>query len=146
MDGRRFMIPLADFSRSMLVEMLRMSEEEFGLPTVGPITLPFDGSSMEFFTVKGNPFKERKEVHDFYEACWKEDSPTLVECDVEDLSYEVIEEILPCRVIGSNLGRGGKDVEEGEQIEEGEVQLISPIDDKGIDNEVDGKHEIMKLT
>ncbi|KAG0476114.1 hypothetical protein HPP92_012543 [Vanilla planifolia] len=48
MDGRRFTIPLADFSRSMLVELLRMSEEEFGLPTDGPITLPFDGSSMEY--------------------------------------------------------------------------------------------------
>ncbi|KAG0477823.1 hypothetical protein HPP92_012542 [Vanilla planifolia] len=48
MDGRRFMITLADLTRSLLVVLFKMSEEEFGLPTDGPITLPFDGSSMEY--------------------------------------------------------------------------------------------------
>ncbi|RVW50953.1 Auxin-responsive protein SAUR66 [Vitis vinifera] len=40
MDKRRFMVPLAYLSSSIFIELLRMSEEEFGLPGDGPITLP----------------------------------------------------------------------------------------------------------
>ncbi|THU73422.1 hypothetical protein C4D60_Mb04t22660 [Musa balbisiana] len=47
-DGRRFLIPIAYLDSSVFKELLRKSEEEFGLP-VGdsPITLPCDATYME---------------------------------------------------------------------------------------------------
>lgn len=48
MDKRRFMVPLAYLSSSIFIELLSMSEEEFGLPGDGPITLPFDAATMEY--------------------------------------------------------------------------------------------------
>ncbi|KAK8960255.1 hypothetical protein KSP40_PGU003799 [Platanthera guangdongensis] len=47
-DKRRFKIPLAYLNSDIFRELLRMSEEEFGLPTIGPITLPFDASFLEY--------------------------------------------------------------------------------------------------
>ncbi|XP_010242897.1 PREDICTED: auxin-responsive protein SAUR64-like [Nelumbo nucifera] len=38
-DKRRFVIPLAYLSNPIFIELLRISEEEFGLPSDGPITL-----------------------------------------------------------------------------------------------------------
>ncbi|KAK8948239.1 hypothetical protein KSP40_PGU015547 [Platanthera guangdongensis] len=46
-DKRRFKIPLAYLSSNIFRELLRMSEE-FGLPTSGPITLPFDASFLKY--------------------------------------------------------------------------------------------------
>ena len=48
MDKRRFMVPLAYLSSTIFIELLRMSEEEFGLPRDGPITLPFDSAAIEY--------------------------------------------------------------------------------------------------
>ncbi|CAL9076064.1 unnamed protein product [Musa acuminata var. zebrina] len=47
-DGRRFLIPIAYLNSSVFKELLRKSEEEFGLP-VGDsrITLPCDAAYME---------------------------------------------------------------------------------------------------
>ncbi|KAJ0077394.1 hypothetical protein Patl1_35793 [Pistacia atlantica] len=39
-DEKRFMVPLEYLSQNVFIELLRMSEEEFGLPTHGAITLP----------------------------------------------------------------------------------------------------------
>ncbi|KAK8948243.1 hypothetical protein KSP40_PGU015543 [Platanthera guangdongensis] len=47
-DKRRFKIPLAYLSSDIFGELLKMSEEEFGLPAIGPITLPFDASFLEY--------------------------------------------------------------------------------------------------
>ncbi|KAM0049210.1 putative small auxin-up RNA [Helianthus debilis subsp. tardiflorus] len=47
-DKNRFVIPLRYLNTSVFRELLRMSEDEFGLPTDGPITLPCDSSHMSY--------------------------------------------------------------------------------------------------
>ncbi|KAM0945341.1 putative small auxin-up RNA [Dioscorea sansibarensis] len=47
-EGKRFMVPLAYLDNNIFKELLRISEEEFGLPANGPITLPCDAASMEY--------------------------------------------------------------------------------------------------
>ncbi|RVW48280.1 Auxin-responsive protein SAUR67 [Vitis vinifera] len=42
------MIPLVFLSNNIFRELFRMSEEEFGLPSNGPITLPYDSVFMEY--------------------------------------------------------------------------------------------------
>ncbi|KAG6522990.1 auxin-responsive protein SAUR68-like [Zingiber officinale] len=46
-DGQRFMVPLKYLSSGVFRELLRRSEEEFGLPADGPITLPCGAACME---------------------------------------------------------------------------------------------------
>ncbi|XP_059462156.1 auxin-responsive protein SAUR68-like [Corylus avellana] len=46
-DMKRFVVPLPYLSCKIFKELFRMSEEEFGLPTDGPITLPCDAAFME---------------------------------------------------------------------------------------------------
>ncbi|XVE48773.1 hypothetical protein DITRI_Ditri01bG0029400 [Diplodiscus trichospermus] len=48
MDKTRFVIPLAFLSNSIFCELFKMSEEEFGLPSDGPITLPCDSVVMNY--------------------------------------------------------------------------------------------------
>ncbi|KAI4317011.1 hypothetical protein L6164_024925 [Bauhinia variegata] len=48
MDKRRFVIPLGYLSSNIFRELFRMSEQVFGLPTDGPITLPCDAAFMEY--------------------------------------------------------------------------------------------------
>ncbi|KAA3482241.1 Auxin-responsive protein SAUR36 [Gossypium australe] len=48
-DQKRFVIPLAYLRNTIFVELLKMSEEEFGLPSDGPITLPCDSVAMNYF-------------------------------------------------------------------------------------------------
>ncbi|MBA0581134.1 hypothetical protein Gorai_023320 [Gossypium raimondii] len=48
MDKKRFVIPLAFLSNSVFRELFNMSEEEFGLPSDGPITLPCDSVVMNY--------------------------------------------------------------------------------------------------
>ncbi|KAM0945339.1 putative small auxin-up RNA [Dioscorea sansibarensis] len=47
-EGKRFMVPLSYLDNSIFKELLRISEEEFGLPCDGPITLPCDAASIEY--------------------------------------------------------------------------------------------------
>ncbi|KAG7647927.1 putative small auxin-up RNA [Arabidopsis thaliana] len=47
-DSTRFAFPLSYLSNSVFQELLKISEEEFGLPTGGPITLPFDSVFLEY--------------------------------------------------------------------------------------------------
>ena len=47
-DQQRFMIPLVYLSSEIFREIFEMSEEEFGLPSDGPITLPCDSFFMEY--------------------------------------------------------------------------------------------------
>ncbi|KAJ0966907.1 hypothetical protein J5N97_023824 [Dioscorea zingiberensis] len=47
-EGKRFMVPLGYLESTVFQEILKISEEEFGLPSHGPITLPFDAVFMEY--------------------------------------------------------------------------------------------------
>uniref|UniRef100_A0A803LG59 Small auxin up regulated protein n=1 Tax=Chenopodium quinoa TaxID=63459 RepID=A0A803LG59_CHEQI len=47
-DGRRFTIPLAYLKNELFIELLRIAEEEFGVTSSGPITLPCDSKFMEY--------------------------------------------------------------------------------------------------
>ncbi|XXG71850.1 hypothetical protein AAC387_Pa07g1080 [Persea americana] len=47
-DGRRFAVPLAYLENPIFIELLKMSEEEFGLSGNAPITLPCDGVFMDY--------------------------------------------------------------------------------------------------
>ncbi|CAA7399705.1 unnamed protein product [Spirodela intermedia] len=45
-DGGRFAVPLAYLNTFVFRKLLEMSEEEFGLPSDGPIVMPCDASLM----------------------------------------------------------------------------------------------------
>ncbi|KAF8410335.1 hypothetical protein HHK36_002862 [Tetracentron sinense] len=47
-DGMRFMVPLAYLNRPIFRELFRVSEDKFGFPRDGPLTLPCDASFMEY--------------------------------------------------------------------------------------------------
>lgn len=47
-DNRRFVVPLAHLHTKIFRELFRISEEVFGLPTDGPIVLPFDAAFLEY--------------------------------------------------------------------------------------------------
>uniref|UniRef100_A0A1U7XDF9 Auxin-induced protein 6B-like n=1 Tax=Nicotiana sylvestris TaxID=4096 RepID=A0A1U7XDF9_NICSY len=47
-DQRRFVIPLAYLENEVVRQLLNMSEEEFGLPSGGPIKLPCDSAFMDY--------------------------------------------------------------------------------------------------
>ena len=47
-DQKRFVIPLAYLNNGIFRELLKMAEEEYGLPSHGPITLPCDAVFMEY--------------------------------------------------------------------------------------------------
>lgn len=47
-DQKRFVFPIGYLNTDIFRELLRLSEEEFGLPSDGPITLPFDGVFMDY--------------------------------------------------------------------------------------------------
>ncbi|CAA6663256.1 unnamed protein product [Spirodela intermedia] len=46
LDGGRFVVPLAYLNTPVFLELLEMSEEEFGLPRDGPIVMPCDAALM----------------------------------------------------------------------------------------------------
>ncbi|CAH2034334.1 unnamed protein product [Thlaspi arvense] len=47
-DQIRLAFPISYLSNSVFQELLKISEEEFGLSTGGPITLPFDSIFLEY--------------------------------------------------------------------------------------------------
>ncbi|KAL3371109.1 hypothetical protein AABB24_007912, partial [Solanum stoloniferum] len=47
-DQFRFVIPLAYLENEVIEQLLNMSEEEFGVPSGGPITLPCDSAFMDY--------------------------------------------------------------------------------------------------
>lgn len=47
-DKRRFVFPLLYLDTQIFRELLRLSKEEFGLPSDGPIVLPFDAVFMDY--------------------------------------------------------------------------------------------------
>ncbi|KAJ0076786.1 hypothetical protein Patl1_35797 [Pistacia atlantica] len=51
-DQKSFVFPIPYLRSHIFQELLRMSEEEFGLPGNGPITLSCDASFMEYLDQK----------------------------------------------------------------------------------------------
>ncbi|XP_009799447.1 auxin-responsive protein SAUR68-like [Nicotiana tabacum] len=47
-DQKRFVVPLAYLQHEVIRQLFHMSEEEFGLPSDGPITLPCDALFMNY--------------------------------------------------------------------------------------------------
>lgn len=47
-DQRRFVIPLIYLQNKIFRELLRLAEEEYGMPSDGPITLPCDEAFVEY--------------------------------------------------------------------------------------------------
>ncbi|XP_010266109.1 PREDICTED: auxin-responsive protein SAUR67-like [Nelumbo nucifera] len=47
-DKKRFVVPLKYLDNNIIRELLRLSEEEFGLPGEGPITVPCDATFMDY--------------------------------------------------------------------------------------------------
>nr|GMC87080.1 auxin-responsive protein SAUR68-like [Ipomoea batatas] len=47
-DQKRFVVPLSYLENEIIRQLLNMSEEEFGLPSDGPITLPCDAVFMDY--------------------------------------------------------------------------------------------------
>ncbi|XP_057500911.1 auxin-responsive protein SAUR64-like [Actinidia eriantha] len=47
-DQRRFVFPIVYLQNDIFSELLKLSEEELGLPSDGPITLPFDVVFMDY--------------------------------------------------------------------------------------------------
>ncbi|CAN4114733.1 unnamed protein product [Withania somnifera] len=47
-DHKRFVVPLVHLRHEVIKQLLHMSEEEFGLPSDGPITLPCDEQFMNY--------------------------------------------------------------------------------------------------
>ncbi|KAI4318576.1 hypothetical protein MLD38_032259 [Melastoma candidum] len=48
MDGRRFEVPLSYLGNGAIRELFTVAEEEFGIPSAGPIVLPIKALSMEY--------------------------------------------------------------------------------------------------
>ncbi|KAF3637785.1 putative auxin-induced protein 6B-like [Capsicum annuum] len=47
-DQRRYVFPLTYLENEAIAQLLNMSEEEFGLPSSGPITLPCNSGFMNY--------------------------------------------------------------------------------------------------
>lgn len=47
-DSRRFVLPLAYLDNAIFRELLKLAEEEFGLPRNAPITLPFNSVFVDY--------------------------------------------------------------------------------------------------
>ncbi|KAK1370397.1 auxin-responsive protein SAUR67-like [Heracleum sosnowskyi] len=66
-DQRRFVIPLIFLQSKIFRELLRLAEEEYGMPSDGPITLPCD----EAFVVYAISVIERHATTDMEKALLK---------------------------------------------------------------------------
>ncbi|EEF39763.1 auxin-responsive protein SAUR68 [Ricinus communis] len=47
-DQRRFLLPLEYLNNDIVRELFDIAEEEFGLPSDGPLTLPFEAELLEY--------------------------------------------------------------------------------------------------
>ncbi|KAG6742593.1 hypothetical protein POTOM_053514 [Populus tomentosa] len=47
-DHKRFLFPLSYLNKEIVRELLKLAEEEFGLPGDGPLTLPCDAELIEY--------------------------------------------------------------------------------------------------
>ncbi|XP_031285666.1 auxin-responsive protein SAUR68-like [Pistacia vera] len=63
-DCRRFVIPLPFLNNDIFRELMKMSEEAFGLPSDGPITLPCDSFFFEYMVslIRGSVVKNQDKL------------------------------------------------------------------------------------
>ncbi|GFY94523.1 SAUR-like auxin-responsive protein family [Actinidia rufa] len=61
-DQRRFVFPIVYLNNDIFRDLLKLSEEEFGLPSDGPITLPVDAVFMDY-VVSLIQRRTTKEIH-----------------------------------------------------------------------------------
>ncbi|XP_002522670.2 auxin-responsive protein SAUR68 [Ricinus communis] len=47
-DQRRFLLPLEYLNKDIVIELFNIAEEEFRLPSDGPLTLPFEAELLEY--------------------------------------------------------------------------------------------------
>ncbi|EEF39762.1 auxin-responsive protein SAUR68 [Ricinus communis] len=47
-DQKRFLLPVEYLNNEIIKQLFDMAEEEFGLPSKGPLTLPCDGELMKY--------------------------------------------------------------------------------------------------
>ncbi|EEF39754.1 conserved hypothetical protein [Ricinus communis] len=47
-DKKRFLLPLEYLNNDVIKELFNMAEDEFGLPSKGPLTLPCEAELMEY--------------------------------------------------------------------------------------------------
>ncbi|XVE93947.1 hypothetical protein REPUB_Repub01dG0237900 [Reevesia pubescens] len=59
-DQKRFVLPLEYLKNEIVKELFILAEEEFGLPSNGPLTLPCDAAFMEYVItlIKRRPTKD----------------------------------------------------------------------------------------
>ncbi|XVF45619.1 hypothetical protein PTKIN_Ptkin02bG0221200 [Pterospermum kingtungense] len=59
-DQKRFVLPLEYLNNEIVRELFSLAEEEFGLPSNGPLTLPCDAAFMEYVItlIKRRPTKD----------------------------------------------------------------------------------------
>ncbi|WRX13777.1 Small auxin-up RNA - like 10 [Theobroma cacao] len=63
-DKKRFVVPLKYLNTNLFRELLKMSEEVFGIPADGPITLPCDSTFLVYIT----PFTQGRVPEDLEKA------------------------------------------------------------------------------
>ncbi|TYI95289.1 hypothetical protein E1A91_D02G269300v1 [Gossypium mustelinum] len=81
MDKRRLLIPLVFLSICIFRELFKLSEEEFGLPSDGPITFPCDTVFMNYFDLERSVVNSISTYHcssDTYFNQGHEDPKSLV--------------------------------------------------------------------
>ncbi|XP_019157624.1 PREDICTED: auxin-responsive protein SAUR68-like [Ipomoea nil] len=47
-DQKRFVVPLSYLENEIIMQLLNLSEEEYGVPCDGPITLPCDAAFLDY--------------------------------------------------------------------------------------------------
>ncbi|KAK6240681.1 Small auxin-up RNA - like 10 [Theobroma cacao] len=59
-DQKRFLLPLEYLENEIVRELFALAEEEFGLPSSGPLTVPCDAAFMEYVItlIRGRPSKD----------------------------------------------------------------------------------------
>ncbi|XP_030461341.1 auxin-responsive protein SAUR68-like [Syzygium oleosum] len=89
-DGSRFMVPLQCLSSNIFLELFKMSEEEFGLSSDGPITMPCDAASMDYIV----SLVKRGIAKDIEKALLN--SIAFYRCSAASLHHECVEGVLVC--------------------------------------------------
>ncbi|KAL3730942.1 hypothetical protein ACJRO7_027893 [Eucalyptus globulus] len=89
-DGSRFMVPLQCLSSNIFQELFKMSKEEFGLSSDGPVTMPCDAASMEYIL----SLVQRRIAKDIEKALLN--FIAFSQCSAAPLDNECVEGVLVC--------------------------------------------------
>ncbi|KMT01289.1 hypothetical protein BVRB_9g213060 [Beta vulgaris subsp. vulgaris] len=92
-DGRRFMIPLKYLKTEIFIELFKIADEEYGVTSAGPITLPCDSEFMEYMI----SMVQRHVTEDLEKALIM----SLAACKYSSLSLENQEQMNPHLLICS---------------------------------------------